>query len=48
MKFKMLIVVLLIAVVVVISSCASKKHRYNQCPTFSNKIENTAKPHGIG
>jgi len=48
MKSNKLIVMLLFAVLLVISACASKKHRYNQCPTFGNKIENTDKPHHIG
>jgi len=48
MKSNKIIVILLFAVLLVISACASKKHRYNQCPTFGNKIENTDKPHHIG
>lgn len=48
MKFNRIIVILLLAVLLVISACASKKHRYNQCPTFGNKTEITDKPHHVG
>jgi len=48
MKYKVILVVMLFLAGLLISSCASKKHRYNQCPTFGNKIENDNKQHNVG
>ncbi len=46
MKFRKVIFISILATIVVLSACASKKHRYNQCPTFGKKALSTEKVHG--
>jgi len=47
MKANKILFLLVFVGIVIISGCASKKHRYNQCPTFS-KAQPTEKVQHIG
>ncbi len=47
MKANKILYLLVFVVLIIISGCASKKHRYNQCPTFS-KAQPTEKVQNIG
>ncbi|GEM_PF-1515297 len=47
MKANKILILLVFVVSIILSGCASKKHRYNQCPTFS-QAQPTEKVQNIG